>query len=132
MKTTGIPFRTLSSCLPLKAFSHFSFRADASPFMTIDQLSRLKSRALKLRVSLSSDQYVASPFTSMFDSSVPLDLDSILGCTLQILFEVVRILATCFCPNLLARFPEAFHLFQIRSGPILYRNPRRHHPVRKY
>ena len=35
---------------------------------------------------------------------MPLDLDSILGCTLQILFEVVRNLALSSCTNLSRTF----------------------------
>ena len=42
-ETARVSSRTLSSCFPLKAFSHFSFNADVSSVMILDQSSRLKS-----------------------------------------------------------------------------------------
>ena len=42
-ETTRVSSWTLSICLPLKAFSHYSFRADVSSSTTLDQCSRLKS-----------------------------------------------------------------------------------------
>ena len=83
-------------------------------------------------VSLSCDQYVVLPFFfSIFVNSAPRDLNSILGCTSQILSEVVQNLITCFCTNLRGHSLEASHLFQIKSDPILYRNLGRHHLVRE-
>ena len=42
-ETTGVSFRTLSSCYPLKTFCHFSPNADVSSSMILDQYSRLNS-----------------------------------------------------------------------------------------
>ena len=80
-------------------------------------------------MSLSSDQFVVLPFSRIFDSSAPRDLDFIQGCTSQILSEVVQNLVLCSCTYRQGHFPEESHPFQIRSDPTLYRNLERHHPV---
>ena len=67
---------------------------------------------------------------SIFDSSASRDLDSIIGCTVQILFDVVESVAMCFCTNLPRHSPEASHLFPTRSNRILYRSLG-HHAVSK-
>ena len=63
VKTTGVSSWTLSVRFPLKAFSHFSFRADDSPFLTLDPYSCFMffHSGLWNFVSLSSDEYVVLP-----------------------------------------------------------------------
>ena len=79
-----------------------------------------------------SINFLFIPFSDFFDSSASRALDSIHSCTLQIMFDVVRNHAVCFCTNLREHSPGASHLFLIRSDPILHRNPGRHHPVSNY
>ena len=82
VKTTRVSFRTFS-CIPLKAFSHFSLNADASSFMTLDQCSRLKSFIPGFEV--------ASPnhLTNMLSDHRPQSLTA-RRCCVSILFLIVQ------------------------------------------
>ena len=65
------------------AFSSFPFDADFSPSVTLDQYSCLNPfiPGLEVASSLSSDQCVFLPWSSIFDSLALLDLDPFLGNT---------------------------------------------------
>ena len=93
-------------------------------------MSKLYHSSLGNCASLWIGQNIVLPSLSIFDSSASRDLDSIIGCTVQILFEVVESVAMCFSTNLPRHSPEASHLFPTRSDRILYRNLG-HHAVSK-
>ena len=135
VNTTGVSFRTLSSCSPLKAFSHFSPNADVSSFMTLDQCSRLKS------------------FIPSFEVARPNHLIDMLSCHrphsliarryfISIQFLIVQgQLSLKLFGTLELHFVQTFqdilkrwltHLFLIEFGPILYRNLERRPSASKY
>ena len=103
LKTRGVSSWKLSVSLPLEAFSHFSFRADVSPFLTLDQYSCFNSFIPGFEISCPY-RLINITIGLNFDNLAPRDPDSIFGSTLQILSEVVENMVIRFCANLPKHF----------------------------
>ena len=107
--------------LPLKAISHFSLNADISPFLTLDQYPCLNSFILGLAIARPDglvNLFVLPYSQSLTARRHVISTPFIIGCTLQILLEVVQNLAICSCTNHRGHSLEASHLFLIRSDHI--------------